>query len=311
MTEATLARLRQGGSDRFVDLLIDDLLDRPVHELVDPAWMARQLVAAARSAAADPRVESTIRERVHDARRRVSPGKLPLPPELRKPLRDVLARPYVPDRALVGRLLDHDAVRGLLRHLFQDLLVAFARKLRPPVPLPGGSPFGGKSPLGALGKLGGGMLGAVGEEVERQVESKAREFMDAAVHKLVDKMADRICERSHEAEYGALRAHMLDVVLDTDAQTFAGELEKLDPDALVATSAAAIRSYVGRDNMEAEAASIIRATVELAGNRTPRELLEGTEDHALGLVRDLLRQRARALVDTPAFAAWWDEMNAP
>ncbi len=310
MTEATRQRLLAGGTDRFVDLLVDDLLDRPVQELVDPDWLGRQLVVAARSAAADPRVESTIRDRVRDARQRVPAGKLSLPAEVVSPLREVLGRAYVPDRALVGRLIDHDAVRSLLQHLFQDLLVAFAKKLRPPVPLPGGSPFGGRSPLGALGKLGGGVLGAVGGEVERQVEVKAREFMDAAVHKLGDKMADQICNPARSSSQGTWRVHVLDVLLDTDARTFAGEVEKLDPDALVATTAAALRAYVARENLPEEVATLVRAAVDAAGSRTPRELLDGTEAHALDLVRDLLRQRARALVHAPGFTAWWDEMNA-
>lgn len=313
-----LERLQSGGSDRFVDLLLDDVLDRPVSEIIDPEWFARQLVSAARSAAADPRVERALHERLSDARKRVPTGPVRIPAEISDPLRKVLTRPYTPDRALVGRLLDHAAVRDLLRHLFQDLLVAFAKKLRPPIPSTGlSSAFSGKGPLGGFGKLGGGMLGAVGEEVERQIEHKAREFMDHAVDKLVGKMADQLCsaERgadgadSGRADYGAFRTHVVDVLSATDAKVLAGEFEKLDPDALVDTATAVLRAYVARDATEGEIASLIRTAVTEAGSRTSRELLGGTEEHALGMVRDFLRQRALAVVATPGFAAWWDEMN--
>ena len=309
MKAEVLARLRGGGSDRFVDLLLDDVLDRPVAEIVDPEWLARQLVTAARSAAADARVERALHDRLAELRKRVPAGPVSLPQELTDPLRKLLTRPYSPDRELVGRLLDHQAVRDLLRHLFQDLLVAFAKKLRPPIPSTGLSgAFSGKGPLGGFGKLGGGMLGAMGEEVERQIEHKAREFMDHAVDRLVGKMADQLCSPDRNADYGAFRTHVVDVLGKTDARVLAGEVEKLDPDALVGTAAAVLRAYVGRDATEGEVAAIVRAAVTEAGARTPRELLGGTEEHALGMVRDLLRQRAHAVVATSAFADWWDEM---
>ena len=75
MQAAALHRLRDGGTDRLVDLLLDDVLSRPVSELVDPAWLARQLAASAKSAAADPQVEAWFRERVKDARARVPAGR--------------------------------------------------------------------------------------------------------------------------------------------------------------------------------------------------------------------------------------------
>lgn len=309
MNPAVLARLEAGGSDRFVDLLLNDVLDRPVSEVVDPAWFSRQLVAAGRSAAADPRTERALRERLADVRKRVPSGPIVLPAEVRDPLRRVLTKPYVPNRELLGKLLDHVAVRELLRHLFQDLLVAFAKKLRPPIPPTGLSgAFAGKSPFGALGKLGGGVLGAMGEEFERQVEQKAREFMDHAVHRLVEKMADQLANPERGAEYGAFRTHVVDVLGATDAKVLAGELEKLDPDSLVSTAVAVARSYLERDETEGEVEKLVRAAVDEAGSRTARELLGGSEEHALGFLRELLKQRARAVVATPAFAEWWGEM---
>jgi len=299
---AAHARLRAGGADRLADLLLDDLLDRPVSEIVDARWMSERLVASIRSAAADPRVETWLRERVNDVRARVPAGPPQIPAAIRVPLGELMARPYVPDRALVGRLLDHETARLLLKNLFQDLLVAFARRLKP---------IATKTPLpsfGRLSKLGEGVLGAVGHEIEAQIEQKAREFTDQAVSKLVDKMADHLCNPDLISEYGAWRAHGLDVLCGTELSVLAGEVEKLDPDALIATGAALVRGIAGRDELAGEIEAVLTAAMESAGTRSARDLLGGVEEHGLELVRDLLRQRARAVIETDAFARWFDEI---
>lgn len=304
MSPDALERLRNGGVDRLADLLLDDLLGRPVRDLVDPAWLAKQLAASARSAADDPRVEAWFRDRVQDLRQRVPEGPVPVSAAIADPLREVLQRPYVPDRTLVGALLDHDTARQLLKNLFTDLLIAFARRIRPPVPV--------KAPtlpsLGRLGRLGEGVLGAVGHELEAQLEQRAREFTDSAVQRLVEKMADQICDPELVQEYGAWRVHGLNVLLRTDAAVLAGEVDKLDPDALVATGAALVRGFVRREELEGDLEAILEAAMDEAGARSPRDLLGGMEDHGIALVRDLLRQRARAVLETDAFARWWDEV---
>jgi hypothetical protein len=271
---------------------------------VDPVWLARQLAASARDAAADPRVEEWFRARVVDARARVPSGPPVVPHEIRGPLRDVLARPYVPDREILGRILDHDAARLLLRNLFQDVLVAFARRIRPTMP-------GQGKPLPVfkgLHRLGGNMLAAAGHELEQQVEHRAREFMDAGVQRLVEKLADELCNPRLVNEYGEWRAHAMDVLLATDLTRLAAEVEKLDPEALVATGAALVRGIAGREELVGQLEQVLRAALDASENRSVRELLGGLEVHGIGMIRDVMRQRARAVVETDAFAAWWEEI---
>ncbi len=309
MNPAARTRLLAGGTDRLVDLMLDDLLDRPITELVDPGWLARQLAATARQAAADPQVEAFFRARVSDARNHVPSGRPPMPPELREPLREVLSRPYVPDREIMGRLLDHDTARLLLRNLFQDLLIAFARKLKPPAAaqrLAGG--FGGLGGFKGLRQLGEGLQNLVGEEFEAHVEHRAREFMDAGVQRLVEKMADHLCDPALVSDYGAWRAHGLDVLLATDARALAAEIEKLDPDALVATGAALVRGIAAQEALVSQFEAMLKSAMAASGGRSARELLGGLETHGIELVRSVMRERARALVDTPAFMTWWDEV---
>lgn len=302
MSPLVRERLRAGGIDRFVDMLVEDILDRRADELLDPAWMALQLAQAAKSAANDPQVERWFRDRITDARQRVPSGTARLPPEISRPLAEVLRRPYVPDRAIVGRLLDHDTARLLLRNLFGDLLITFARKLRPPMAT-SAIKFGG------LKRFGEGVLGAVGHELEAQVEAKAREFMDAGIHRLVDQFADHLCDPALTREYGEWRAYGLEVLMATEARTLAGEVEKLDPDALVATGAALVRGLVGREELPTQLEAILTTALTAGGDRTVRSLLGGLEAHGTGFARDLLVQRARALIETDAFEHWWDDIT--
>ncbi len=309
MNADAMARLRSGGTDRLVDLLLDDLLDRPLEEMIDVPWLARQLGAAARSASRDTRLEARVREHVASLRRRVGSGPVPVPREIRAPLRELLARGYVPDRLLVGRLLDHDTARLMLQHIFQDLLGAIIRRLKAPAqsaaartPLA----FGRLQKLGE--RLGGEVRGVLGQEVERVVEEKAREVMDASLFRLVEVMADHLCDPNMGVAYAAWRVHMLDVVLGSDQRALAAEVEKLDPDELVATSVALARALVNRPELDGELESVLRLAVEESQGRSLRTMLGGLEAHGIDVLRDLLRQRAAAVVETPGFTAWWDEV---
>ena len=309
----TLARLRDGGADRLADLLLDDVLSRPPGDLFDPAWAARQLAAAARTAAHDRKLEDMLRARIKELRQKVPPGHPPLPDAVRPPIEQLLRRPYLPDRLLVGRLLDHETAQLLLKATFQDMLISFARRLKPAIP---GKPPGLPSLSGSLGRLsrlGEGVIGAVGQEVERQVEEKAREFMEAGVHRLVMTMADHLCDPRYVREYAAWRLHALDVLLSTDMQIYAKEVEKLDPDALVQTGAAIARAVVDRPTLADDLRTIIDAALEQAQGRTIRDLLAeaGAElsDQGILAMRDLLRARMRAVIETPAFALWFTEMS--
>jgi hypothetical protein len=310
MSPEALKRLQQGGTDRLVDLLLDDVLDRPVEELLDPVWFSRQLVVTARAAAKDPKLEAQLKERIRELKKKVPSGSLELPSSIRKPLQEVLKKPYKPDRVLVGRLLDHETARLLLKTTFQDMLVGFARKLKPILPpkAPGGlGALGGR-----LGRISETVMGAVGQELEAHVEERAREFMEAGVSRLVQTMADHLCDPRFTREYGEWRAYGLDVFLSTDRRVLAGELEKLDPDALVGTGAAIIRAFIERAELEAELTVILKAVMRETGGKSIRALLEevGTEaaQQGIGAVRELLKNRARVVVETPAFAAWWSDV---
>jgi hypothetical protein len=136
--ELLLRRLENGGLESLATLTIDHLLARPVAELVDPEWVARQVVLALEAVSAGPETEQWLAKRIADLRETVPAGTVGdrMPDEIRRPLRDVVGRPYLPDRVLVGRLLDHAAMQRLLRDVLVGALRGFVAKLKAPVPRP-------------------------------------------------------------------------------------------------------------------------------------------------------------------------------
>ena len=65
-----LSRLRAGMVEELADLVVDHILDRPVTELVDPDWLAGQVVHSLQAATAGPRTEDWLREQVQGLRSR-------------------------------------------------------------------------------------------------------------------------------------------------------------------------------------------------------------------------------------------------
>ena len=74
------------------------------------------------------------------------------------------------------------------------------------------------------------------------------------------------------------------------------------------TGAALVRGIAGRPELAGELETVIRSAMEAARGQSVRDLLGGVEEHGLGVLRELLVQRARAVVETEAFEVWWDEV---
>jgi hypothetical protein len=323
LRDEILERLRAGMVEELADLVVDHVLDRPVTELVDPDWLAGQVVHSLQAATAGPRTEEWLREQVQGLRERVPDGRVGdhAPDEIVDPLRTVLARPVVFDRALVGRLLDHEAARGLVKDLLRGSLDGFTKRLRTlstavPAPPPAASRgFGRLKALSAGVKtVSEGVLGGIGKELEERSGQRISEFLDASLSAAMGQVADHLTNPRHAAAYGAYRVHVLDTLLQTENSLLNSELEKLDPDSLVATGAATARAVARRDGLREELAGAFRVAVAEAGDQTVRGFLAETGiEEAAGTGTDAewrrelqvqIARQATAFVDTPAFSSW-------
>lgn len=334
-TAQLLERLDGPALDALVDLVIDHVLERPVSALVDPAWLAAQIVAALRAGTRDDRTEAWVRGQLRAVQQRVPPGRLGqhLPAEVAQPLRAVLGRKVIFDRALVGRLLDHEAARHLVTDLLSGALHGFVDKLRPVAGVASGvgGALGGALGAGRAGKgldrlkllghgvkgLSEGVIGGISHELEQRAEGKVKDFVDGALHAAMDQVADHLCAPENAARYAAYRLHVLDTVLDTDNRVLVGEIDKLDPDHLVRTAAGVLRSLARRPGFEAELQRAVQAALDEAGPRSLGDLLRETglergddDGEWRRRLRAPLAAEARVFIRGPAFAAWLDALLA-
>lgn len=323
LRDQILGRLRAGMLEELADLVVDHVLDRPVIELVDPDWLAGQVVHSLQAATSGPRTASWLREQVQGLRERVPEGRVGdhVPAEIADPLRMVLARPVVFDRVLMGRLLDHEAARGLVKDLLRGSLDGFAKRLRtlsasvPSAPPAASRGFGRLKALSqGVKTVSEGVLGGIGKELEERSGQRISEFLDASLSAAMGQVADHLTNPRHAPAYGAYRVHIMDTLLETDNALLNAELEKLDPDSLVATGAATARAIARRDGLQDELSGAFRAAIEEAGDQTLRGFLAETGiEEAAGSDADApwrkdlqvqIAHQATAFVETPGFSAW-------
>ncbi len=308
--DALLDRLRQDDAviEGLVDLVLDDLLARPVSELVDPAWLAERVVEGLRVSADDQRTEDWVREHLQAALDRTEGASGALRPrvpgELLGPVKDLLRRPYVPDPVIVRALLDHQAMNDLLRAVLSQTLTDFARTIKSTLPQ---KPLAsGRGRLGNLLGAAQGVAAVVGAELERQLEGKVQVFLDGAIGGALDLSVARMCAPDLADEFGAWRADGLDAVLDLPVERYRRELEKLDPDGLVTDVAALVRAVARWDGLSEALEAALKAAVAEAGDRSAKDFLSGSglEEGWRPHVRDLAVERARDVVASEPFETW-------
>ena len=291
--------------ESLVGLVVEDMLSRPVSELVEPAWISERLVDGLRASATDARTEAWIRARLDDARaqlaEQVSRPRESLPAELIDATRDLIRRPYIPDRDLMRRLMDHYAVGNLLREVLHKALLDFATRFKAPTPK--------LSPTNRLSKLVGvaqEVAGVVGHGVEKQLEGRVRAFVDGAIAGSVARMVDHLCSPERAGELADWRSDGLDVILDVPVDRWLIELEKLDPDGLVTDLAALIRAVANTEGLTGQVEAVLSAAVAEAGDRSARDFLEGSglEEGWRPHMEALATERAVAVVRTDAFEGW-------
>ena len=312
--DALLVRLRQDDTaiEGLGDLVLDDLLARPVADLVEPAWVAERLVEGLRVSADDRRTEDWVRQHLQTALDRTEGASGALRPrvpgELLGPVKDLLRRPYVPDPVIVRALLDHRAMNNLLRAVLSETLTEFARTIKSTLPQ---KPLSsGRGRLGNILGAAQGVAAVVGAELERQLEGKVQAFLDGAISAALDLSVARMCAPDFADEFGAWRADGLEAVLDLPVERYRRELEKLDPDGLVTDVAALVRAVARWDGLSEALEAALRATVDEAGDRSAKDFLSGSglEEGWRPHVRDLMVEWARDVVASEPFEGWLREL---
>jgi hypothetical protein len=312
MTDSTriLARLREQPEqlDSLVTLTLDHLLERPLGELIDAAWLAKAVTDGIRSSARSAEFERWVADRVERTLTRADRlnGALgdKIPMTLLGPLEKALGRPFQPDRELVRALLDHPSTRSILREILQANILEFGKRMRAMVPDTGKLPGGGlASRLAGVAK---GVASAVGSELERQLEPKVKSFVDDILGVTVDMMIDRVSSEEFAPEFATWRIDVLHSLLGQPIDRLVAERHKYPPKDFAADVAAILRALAAWRGLGEQIEAVVAELLDEHGQQTARQFLDGSglEQAWRPQLHQALVVQARELVAGPAFAAW-------
>lgn len=298
----------------LVDLVIDEALERPLSELVEPAWLARALADGVRQAAASDELEVWVRGRVENALTRADHigGTLAdhVPVTLLGPLETVLGRDLTPDRELVRALLDHPSLRDLIAAILQANILEFGRKLRAFVPDGGGLP--GAKLRSRLAGVAKGVASVVGSEMERQLEDRVRAFVDDALGRAVDMAIDRFSSPKFASEMARWRIDVLHALMRHPLDELIAERHKYPPETFAADATALLRALAGWKQLNEVLERGLERAIEEFGDQSAGAFLAGSglEEAWRPQLRELMTRRLGAVVETEAFAAWLARLTA-
>jgi len=318
-----LERLRTGALESLIELGLDEISARPLGALIEPSFVAQRAVRFLRDAAASDQLENQLAEQLAllldqtvnagDDGRAYPPGeslRKHLPAELTEPIEELLAEPYLPDRELVLKLLDHHAMHSLIQEVLHATLVRFARKMRSLKPdtskLRSGLGMRMPSGLSRLKDLGSGVVSVVGSEIESQLDQRVGEYVTQVISAVLGQIATLLTAPERAETMGDWRAYGLRVALDTELEAYAVEARKLEPARAVAAVAQAVRTLATRESLEAELTELVQAAMAPWADRNLGQQLEalGVEDAWRETWRTWIHEQLVPVLETTAFQAW-------
>lgn len=309
-SERILARLRDEAElvEQLVALGLDHLLERPLAELVDPAWLARSLGDGIRASARSGEFERWVAERVEQTLSRADrlQGTLAdrMPVTVLGPLEKALARPYHPDAELVRALLDHPSTHVILREILQANVLEFAKRMRAMMPDPSKLPGGGlASKLAGVAK---GVAAAVGSELEKQLEPRVERFVDDILGVAVDMMIERVSSEEFAPDFARWRVDVLHALLGHPIERLIAERHKYPTAEFAADVAAILQALAAWRGLTDQLEEVLEQLIREHGEQTARSFLDGSglEQAWRPQLEQALVVQARELVAGDAFAAW-------
>ena len=307
-------RLQGDASDELVRLVADWVLDRPLEKLIDPEFVANQVVTALEVSAQGVQLERWVQDQVAAMRNQIPSGQPAdqLTPELQQAIEDVISRHYTPDQSLVLALIDHPTMENLVRDILSQAMRNFTQKLR--IQMPGATKAAPKARgLGRLGSISQNVLGGLGSEISQRAEQLASQTIDEALRLSVGQVAHHICDPDNADHYSAFRLHLWRTIIAQDNRTLAMEWDKLDPESLVVAGTAITRAMTRREGLREDVQKMVQGLIDSAGTTCLRDLLEETglhesQDEWRTALETQLAHQVRDFVATDVFAEWLGQL---
>jgi hypothetical protein len=207
---------------------------------------------------------------------------------------ELAGRPFAPDKKLVMKLIDHKPLRDPIRQMVIATVTDFTARA------PGASVAKGvtgiarfaasqvRARTGGLGAL----VGAVGDEVQGQLEKRAKDFADAALAGVLAEIADIISNPARAQEAADIRVAVVRAAQDLTFPQLGRELVNLE----VASGAELLRGHVKQ---------------WVASEDSKKHLLEGAEElfapFATRTVGEIVREWGQEASLRAHYTPWFEE----
>ena len=318
--QTLISKLQAHAADSLAALCVDSMLDTPVGTLLPTALVTstakKALVGWLECPTAVSRLNSlveSVANRLAEDRRSV---KEMVAPDVRVALREMTGRPFSPDRKLVLTIIDRGPMRDLVRQLLLDAVLEFGRRASAPV-------AGMARGLGSLARMAGErvkkrtgglgtLVGAVSDEVERQLEKRAVEFVDSALAGVFGQIADAVSDPGQAAEAADLRMAFFDGALELTGPQLARELANLDVGGGAEILRGGLTRWLATPAADKELTGFVEPLLARIAERPLNVVLEevGLLEVTRAVAKEQLAVRIRAIAATPAFAAWLNDASA-
>lgn len=309
-----IAKLQGDAAQSLAALSVEQVLSKPVGALVSEA-LAREtarrgLEAWLKSDGALAAMERVVEALSNELQAEKRSLKEVLSADVRRVAHALLRRPFSPDRRLVLTIIDREPMREVVRALLLETVLEFGRRASAPV-------AGVARGLGSLAKLAGetvksrtgglgSLVGAVSGEVERQLEKRAVEFVDAALGGVFAQLADVVADPKRAEEAAELRVAFFDGVLELTGPQLARELMNLDVVGGARVLREGLSKWLASEDSAPQLERLARFTLTPDAKRPAREVLQ--ELGLLDVTRDVatkqLAAHIQSIAASPEFASW-------
>jgi hypothetical protein len=149
-------------------------------------------------------------------------------------------------------------------------------------------------------------VGAVSDEVERQLEKRAVEFVDSALAGVFGQIADAVSDPDQATEAAELRMAFFDGALELTGPQLAREIANLDVAGGAEILRAGLKRWLATPAADKDLTEFVEPLLSRIAEQPLKEALAevGLLEVTRAVAQEQLAVRIRAITATPAFAAW-------
>lgn len=297
-------------------LAIDTLFATPVSKLTSAQkladWWHGALTGWANSPDAAKALEKLVEAAVNALNADPRTLREGTPRALQVATEELAGRPFSPDKQLVMKLIDHKPLRDRIREMVIATVTDFTARA------PGAGVAKGVTGIarfaasqvrqrtGALGSL----VGAVGDEVQGQLEKRARDFADVALAGVLAEIADIVSNPARAQEAADIRVAVIRGAQDLKFNQLGRELVNLDVPSGAELLRGQVRQWVASDESKQHLLEGAEEFFAPFANKTVGEIVRewGQEESLRAHYTPWFEDRFRDVVRSDGFGAWLEAL---